>query len=79
MITDTVISAHDLFDLSSLTFATSSPMSPAYVPVLGRLPVIGPAFQFPRKNREVYHSSIVFVNAAILPRSVDLASRFFGR
>jgi hypothetical protein len=77
--TDAIISAHDMFDISSLSFQTSSPVSPRYVPILGRLPVIGRAFQFPRDNRQVHHASIILVNAAIVPRSLDLVNRHFQR
>jgi hypothetical protein len=65
--TDAVVNAFDLFDLSSFSVESSSPQSPFYVPILGRLPIIGRAFHFPRKNKTV-----------ILPRSIELHS-FYGR
>jgi hypothetical protein len=76
--TDAVVSAFDLFDISSFSVATSHPQTPFYIPILGRLPILGPAFQIPRHNKEAHFESIVLVNTVILPRSLEL-HRFYGR
>ena len=75
--TDASITAFDLFDISTIAFDTSAPQSPYFVPILGRLPVIGQAFQWPRGNKKTYHTSTVLVNATILPRSADLIGRAY--
>lgn len=74
--TDTNVSAFDLFEISSFSVAASHPQSPFYVPILGRLPVIGRAFQFPRRNKQVHFESLVLVNTVILPRALQL-NRFY--
>lgn len=71
--TDAIVSAFDLFDISSFSVQTSHPQAPYFLPVLGRLPVIGPAFQWPRGPKEVRHESIILINTVILPRATDLA------
>jgi hypothetical protein len=76
--TDAVVSAFDLFDISSFSVTVSHPQTPFYIPILGRLPILGPAFQIPRRNKETLFESIVLVNTVILPRSVEL-HRFYGR
>lgn len=76
--TDAVVTAFDLFEISSFSVTASHPQAPFYVPILGRLPVIGRAFQFPRRNKETHFESLVLVNAVILPRSLEL-HRFYGR
>lgn len=77
VVTDTAVSVFDLFDISSFSLESSYPQAPYYVPVLGRLPVIGPIFQRPRDKKRVHHESIILVNTIILPRAMDLA-RFYG-
>src|SRR5207247_11367230 len=72
--TDTAVSVFDLFDISSFSISTSFPQSPFSIPVLGRLPLLGPAFQVPRPPRRVLHESVVLVNNVILPRSPHLAA-----
>ena len=74
--TDTNVSAFDLFEISSFSIAASHPQSPFYVPILGRLPVIGRAFQIPRRNKNVHFESLVLVNTVILPRALQL-NRFY--
>lgn len=74
--TDTNVSAFDLFEISSFSIAASHPQSPIFVPVLSRLPVIGRAFQFPRRNKQVHFESLVLVNTVILPRALQL-NRFY--
>jgi hypothetical protein len=76
--TDAAVSAFDLFDISSFSITVSHPQTPFYIPILGRLPILGPAFQIPRSNKETLFESIVLVNTVILPRSVEL-QRFYGR
>ena len=76
--TDAAVSAFDLFDLSSFSVTASHPQTPLYIPILGRLPIIGKAFQFPRHNKEVLFESLVLVNTVILPRSIEL-HRFYGK
>ncbi|HYO14198.1 MAG TPA: hypothetical protein VE685_13465 [Thermoanaerobaculia bacterium] len=76
--TDAAVTAFDLFEISSFSVTASHPQAPLYVPILGRLPVIGRAFQFPRRNKETHFESLVLVNAVILPRSLEL-HRFYGR
>jgi hypothetical protein len=74
VLTDAAVSAFDLFDISSFSVDTVVPQSPFVVPVLGRLPIIGHIFEFPRKNLSTRHESIVLVNTVILPRAMALAS-----
>lgn len=74
--TDTNVSAFDLFEISSFSIAASHPQSPFYVPILGRLPVIGRAFQIPRRNKQIHFESLVLVNTVILPRALQL-NRFY--
>lgn len=76
--TDATVSAFDLFDISSFSVTASHPQAPFYIPILGRLPLIGQAFQFPRPNKETEFESLVLVNTVILPRSLEL-HRFYGR
>jgi hypothetical protein len=75
--TDAAVSVFDLFDISSFSIDSSHPQAPFYVPVLGRLPIVGPAFQWPRDKKRVHHESIILVNTVILPRALDLA-RYYG-
>jgi hypothetical protein len=72
MVSDVIIDAFDLFDISSFAVRTSHPQSPYYVPVLGRLPLLGQAFQLKRANKVADHVSIILVNAVIIPRSLDM-------
>lgn len=74
--TDATVSAFDLFEISSFSVAASHPRAPFYIPILGRLPWIGPAFQIPRRNKEVHFESLVLVNTVILPRALQL-NRFY--
>lgn len=74
--TDAAVSAFDLFEISSFSVAASHPQAPFYIPILGRLPWIGPAFQIPRRNKEVHFESLVLVNTVILPRALQL-NRFY--
>jgi hypothetical protein len=76
--TDAAVSAFDLFDISSFSVSVSHPRTPFYIPILGRLPVIGPAFQIPRRDQETLFESLILVNTVILPRSIEL-QRFYGR
>jgi hypothetical protein len=75
--TDAAINAFDLFDISSFDVQSVSPQAPYFVPILGRLPILGPAFQWPRHPKVTHHSSMILVNAVILPRSLDLL-RLYG-
>jgi hypothetical protein len=70
--TDAVVSAFDLFGISSFSFDTVIPRGPFVVPILGQLPIIGRIFQFPQANTDVRHESIILVNVAILPRALSL-------
>jgi hypothetical protein len=74
--TDAAVSAFDLFEISSFSVAASHPQAPFYIPILGRLPWIGPAFQIPRRNKETHFESLVLVNTVILPRALQL-NRFY--
>lgn len=76
--TDAAVSAFDLFDISSFSMSVSHPRTPFYIPILGRLPLIGPAFQIPRRDQETLFESLILVNTVILPRSIEL-QRFYGR
>lgn len=70
--TDATIQALDLFNISSFGLVTRHPRGPGYVPVLGRLPLIGPAFQWRRKDTQIDHNSLILVNTVILPRALDV-------
>lgn len=74
--TDSSISTFDLFKISAFDLTTTHPRPPSYVPILGTLPLIGRAFQWPRKDAQIKHSSILLVNTVILPRALDIA-RFY--
>ncbi|MBI5819471.1 MAG: hypothetical protein HZA88_10845 [Verrucomicrobia bacterium] len=72
MATDAHIGVFDLFDISSFEITTSHPQSPFCIPIIGKIPWLGPAFQIPRANKEVKHASVILVNAVIIPRAVNL-------
>jgi hypothetical protein len=72
VLTDAVVSAFDLFGISSFSFDTVIPRGPLVIPILGQLPIIGRIFQFPQSNTDVRHESIILVNVAILPRALSL-------
>jgi hypothetical protein len=72
--TDATVGVFDLFDISSFSMTTSHPRTPFYVPILGRLPIIGPAFQWPRRPKEIHHESVILVNTVVLPRALNLSS-----
>ncbi len=76
VVTDTTVTAFDLFDVSSFSLATSHPQAPHYIPILGRLPLIGPVFQLPRGNKRTHHESVILANAVIQPRSLYM-TRFY--
>jgi hypothetical protein len=76
--TDAIINALDLFGISSFSVDTQTPRTPYTLPVLGRLPILGPMFQLPRKDLKISHHSIILVNTVILPRALDIA-RFYGK
>jgi hypothetical protein len=76
--TDANIDALDLVGLSSLSTDTRVPRGPFVFPVLGRLPVLGPIFQFSRKDTRIHHYSIILVNTVILPRALDIARNYAG-
>ncbi len=77
MTTDAAIEAFDLFNLSSFSIQTMAPRRPIYVPILARIPIIGPMFQFPRSPKVTRHESLILANTVILPRSVEL-QRFYS-
>lgn len=70
--TDAIVTGFNLFNISSFNMETSTPQAPWSIPLLGRIPVLGQIFQWPRGPRTVYHASMVLVNATILPRSMSL-------
>jgi hypothetical protein len=74
--TDATVGVFDLLDLSSFSIDTLTPQAPYYIPILGRLPILGPAFQLPRKNKAVRHESVILVNTVVLPRSTLLTDPF---
>jgi Bacterial type II/III secretion system short domain len=71
--TDAAVEVFDLFDISSFSMTTSHPRAPFSVPILGRLPILGRAFQWPRKPKVTNHESIILVNTVVLPRAVNLS------
>lgn len=73
--TDAVISGFDLFDISSFSIETSHPRS-RYLPIIGSIPLLGELIKRPRKNKVVHQESMIFVNAAILPRAMSLAQNY---
>ncbi len=75
--TEAAVDGSALFDVSSFAMTTTAPSS-WYLPVLGRLPLIGPAFQFPRRPKEIHHESIVLVNATLIPRAMGLIQFYAG-
>lgn len=75
--TSAAVSAFDLFNISSFSVQTTAPQRPAYVPFLGRIPFLGPIFQFPRSPKVTRQESLILVNAVIVPRSVEL-QRFYS-
>jgi hypothetical protein len=75
--TDAIVSALDLFDISSFSISTTHPRPPGYIPVLGTLPIIGRAFQWRRSPAQIDHHSLILVNTVILPRTMNLV-QFYG-
>lgn len=75
--TDVHVSAFDLLGISSFSMQSTSPQAPHYLPILGRLPIIGPAFQYPRPPKVTHYESVILVNTVILPRALSLG-RFYG-
>jgi hypothetical protein len=75
---DATVNAFDLFDISSFSVASTVPRGPGYVPILGRLPIVGKAFQWARSPKTVQHESLILVNTVILPRALDLARFYKG-
>lgn len=71
--TDAAVEVFDLFDISSFSMTTSHPRSPFTIPILGRLPILGRAFQWPLKPKVVHHNSVILVNTVVLPRAVNLS------
>jgi len=71
--TDAAVEVFDLFDISSFSMTTSHPRAPMSIPILGRLPIIGRAFQWPRGPKVVQHESVILVNTVVLPRAVGLS------
>ena len=76
IMTDAMVGVFDLFDISSFSIDTTTPQAPYYIPILGRLPILGPAFQIPRKNKTVRHESVILINTVVLPRSTLLTDPF---
>lgn len=76
--TDAAVNPFDLLELSSFDQESSAPRSPFYVPILGRLPILGRAFQIPRPPKKTHFESLLLVNSVILPRAVEL-QRFYSR
>lgn len=76
--TDAIVGAFDLFDISSFDISTSYPRPPGSVPILGTLPLIGPAFQWRRKATALEHHSLILVNTVILPRALNLTQFYSG-
>src|SRR6185503_3439776 len=72
--TDATVGVFDLFDISSFSVTTSHPRTPYFVPILGRLPLIGRAFQWPRRPKTVDHDSVILVNTVVLPRALNLSN-----
>ncbi len=73
---DLQVSGFELFDLSSFTLASAHPQPPGVIPILGRLPVVGPIFRWPRKDKQVQHECIVLVSSVIVPRALNLAEYY---
>ncbi|MCD6361032.1 MAG: hypothetical protein J7M38_09225, partial [Armatimonadetes bacterium] len=71
--TSVYVRALDLFALSSFALQTSHPRPDTSIPVLGRLPLIGQIFRFPRSPATVHHESLLMVYSTILPTGADLA------
>ena len=75
--THATVPGFTLFDISSFNLETVTPQGPDRIPILSRLPIFGPMFQFPRGSRRIRHESIILVNAALLPRALGLIG-FYG-
>lgn len=71
--TDAAVEVFDLFDVSSFSMTTSHPRAPWSIPILGRLPLLGRAFQWPRNPKVNQHESMILVNTVVLPRAVNLS------
>jgi hypothetical protein len=74
--TDVTVGVFDLFDISSFSMDVTTPQRARLIPILGRLPILGPVFQWPLPDETVHHESIILVNTVILPRSTMLTERF---
>jgi hypothetical protein len=76
--TDAVVDGFNLMNISSFDIETSAPQAPFAVPILGRLPVFGKMFQWPNPPRTVHHTSMLLVNATIIPRALSLFGFYSG-
>jgi hypothetical protein len=70
------VQGFELFDLSSLDIDTQHPHPPFYIPILGRLPLVGSIFQVPVPPHHVKFRSSLLINATIVPRALALV-RFY--
>jgi len=77
VVTYATVDGNRLFEVSSFNITTTTPRAPQYVPILGRLPVIGQAFQFPQGPQSTDFQSVLLVNALVVPRSLGLVG-FYG-
>jgi hypothetical protein len=68
------VNSLDVFGLSSLSLRTTQPRADLAVPILGRLPLLGRMFRFPRGPNKVHHASMLLVVSTILPTGADLGA-----
>ncbi len=68
------VNSLDVFGLSSLSLRTTQPRADLAVPILGRLPLLGRMFRFPRGPNKVHHASMLLVVSTILPTGTDLGA-----
>lgn len=76
--TDVAVNAYDLFELSTVANELSGPGEPTFkIPILDMLPIIGPLFIGPPKHETKHQESLIIVDVTIVPRSLDLAGKYY--
>ncbi len=74
------VSSFDLFPVSSFSMQTATKGDPRWeIPGLSSIPIIGNIFRGPSGTERRQQEVVMFISAAIVPRAIDLTSRYSGR
>jgi len=76
VITHATVIGSKLFAVSSFSLTTLAPQAPEYIPILGRLPLLGPIFQRPRGPKATRYQDLLLVNAVVVPRALGLVGLY---